>query len=200
MPAEPAAYISVQGSSALALYGRACAEVDRQLRAVRDPWWSAPTPCSDWTVRGLVNHLVVEDFWAADLLGGRTLADVGTSLDGDQLGAVPLQRWAEASQRALAAASAEGAMDRPVELSFGVVPGSEYAMQLFADHLVHAWDLATAIGSDLRLDGDLVEACLEWFVDVEDTYRAAGAIGPRIPVPPDAGRQTTLLAALGRTS
>ncbi|HEX2805210.1 MAG TPA: TIGR03086 family metal-binding protein [Kineosporiaceae bacterium] len=196
MRAEPI----VHASPALALYGRACAAFDRQVRAVRDPWWSAPTPCPDWTVRGLVNHVVVEDLCAAELLAGRTLADVGSSLDGDQLGAVPLQRWSEATQRALAAAAANGAMDRPVELSFGVVPGSEYAMQLFADHLVHAWDLAIALGTDLRLDSDLVEACLEWFADVEDAYRSAGAIGPRIQLPPGADRQTTLLAAFGRTS
>jgi uncharacterized protein (TIGR03086 family) len=185
---------------ALALYGRACAEFDRQVRAVRDPWWSAPTPCSDWTVRGLVNHVAVEDLWAAELLSGRTLEDVGSSLDGDQLGAVPLQRWSEASRRALVAAAADGALDRTVELSFGATAAGEYAMQLFADHLVHAWDLATALGRDLQLDGDLIEACLDWFAGVEDSYRAAGAIGPRVALSPDDGRQAALLAAFGRTS
>ena len=42
------------------------------------------------------------------------------------------------------------------------VPGREYTMQLFADHLIHAWDLARAIGVDERLDAGLVASCATW--------------------------------------
>ena len=41
-------------------------------------------------MRTLVNHVAVEDLWAAELFAGRTVAEVGDRLDGDQLGAVPL--------------------------------------------------------------------------------------------------------------
>ena len=37
---------------------------------------------------------------------------------------------------------------RIVHLSFGDFPGGEYTRQLFADHLIHAWELARAIGAD----------------------------------------------------
>jgi uncharacterized protein (TIGR03086 family) len=89
-------------------------------------------------------------------------------------------------------------MDDIVHLSFGDVPGSKYAMELFADHLVHAWDLATGLGRSIDLDPDAVDACLRWFADREDAYRAAGAIGPRPDVPAGADPQTRLLAAFGR--
>ena len=45
-----------------------------------------------------------------------------------------------------------------MHLSFGDVPGREYALQLAADHLVHAWDLARALGADTTLDADAVAA------------------------------------------
>jgi uncharacterized protein (TIGR03086 family) len=187
-------------TEALELLRHAAARFDELVAGIREPQWNDPTPCPGWTVRTLVNHVAVEDLWAAELLAGRTIAEVGDRLDGDQLGAVPLDRWHEAMRGALSAASAPGAMLGTVHLSFGDVPGSEYAMQLFADHLVHGWDLAVALGGPAGLDPDDAAAALAWFAEREDAYRAAGMIGPHLPAPPDADAGTRLLAAFGRTA
>ena len=50
-----------------------------------------PTPCTDWDVRDLVNHVVGEDALdrAADATA-RTIADVGDRFDGDLLGDDPV--------------------------------------------------------------------------------------------------------------
>jgi uncharacterized protein (TIGR03086 family) len=95
---------------------------------------------------------------------------------------------------------ADGALERIVDLSSGPTPATEYVSQLFADHLIHAWDLARAIGADERLDPELVDACAGWFASMEDLYRSIGAIGERPEVRPGADPQTTLLAAFGRTA
>ena len=187
-------------TEALELLRHAAARFDELVAGIREPQWNDPTPCPGWTVRTLVNHVAVEDLWAAELLAGRTIAEVGDRLDGDQLGAVPLDRWHEAMRGALAAAGAPGAMADTVHLSFGDVPGSEYAMQLFADHLVHGWDLAVALGRPAPLDPDHAAAALAWFAEREDPYRAAGMIGPHVPTPPDTDAATRLLAAFGRTA
>jgi uncharacterized protein (TIGR03086 family) len=165
-------------TEALELLRHAAARFDELVAGIREPQWNDPTPCPGWTVRTLVNHVAVEDLWAAELFAGRTIAEVGDRLDGDQLGAVPLDRWHEAMRGALAAAGAPGAMADTVHLSFGDVPGSEYAMQLFADHLVHGWDLAVALGAPAALDPTTRAAALAWFAEREDAYRAAGMIGP----------------------
>ena len=188
------------GTDALELLRHAAAGFDRLVADIREPQWNDPTPCSGWTVRTLVNHVAVEDLWAAQLFAGRTIAEVGDRLDGDQLGAVPLDRWQESVRGGLDAAGAPGAMTDTVHLSFGDVPGSEYAMQLFADHLVHGWDLAVALGRPAALDPDDAAAALAWFAEREDAYRAAGLIGPRVPTPADADAGTRLLAAFGRTA
>jgi uncharacterized protein (TIGR03086 family) len=170
-----------------------------RLHAVKPDQWDLPTPCEQWNVRELVGHMVGENVWAPELFAGKTIAEVGDRFDGDLLGSDPVTAFDTSATAAVRAASAEGALDRIVHLSFGDFPGKEYADQLFADALIHGWDLARAIDADERLDPDLVAACAQWFAYREDGYRQAGAIGPRVDVPAGADPQTRLLAAFGRT-
>ena len=181
-----------------AMMRRGAQEFGARVAQISAGQWAAATPCSDWTVRDLVSHLVSEDLWAVPLFAGSTISEVGNRFDGDVLGADPPGSWASASARAVEAAAEPGAMERTVHLSFGDFPGREYAMQLFADHLIHAWDLARAIGADDRLDAELVGACATWFAGMEDGYRSAGAVGARPPVPDSADPQARLLAMFGR--
>jgi uncharacterized protein (TIGR03086 family) len=183
-----------------ALHRRAVEEFDARVRAVGDDQWELPTPCSDWNVRQLVNHLVYENRWTVPLMGGSTIAEVGDRFEGDLLGDDPTAAWAESSTAAVRSVQADGALERVVDLSSGPTPAGEYVSQLFADHLIHAWDLARAVGADERLDPELVDACAAWFARMEPQYRASGAIGERPQTPPDADAQTTLLAAFGRTA
>ena len=126
---------------------------------IRDDQWSLPTPCTDWDVRALVNHVVGEDLWTVPLMHEHRIADVGDKFDGDVLGGDPKETAARAAGQAVAAVSEPGALDRTAHLSFGDFPATEYAYQLFADHLIHGWDLAVAIGADTHLDPHLVHEC-----------------------------------------
>jgi len=181
-----------------AMFGGAVAEFDARVRQIGGRQWQAATPDEDWAVRDLVSQIVGEDLWAPPLLAGSTIAEVGDRFDGDVLGADPRAAWAAASAGAVRAVGEPGVMDRIVHLSFGDFPDREYALQLLADHLIHAWDLARAVGADERLDAGLVESCATWFDAMEDGYRAAGVIGARQPVRDDADAQTLLLARFGR--
>jgi len=180
------------------MFRAAVAEFGSRVQQIGDHQWAAATPDEGWAVRDLMNHVVGEDLWAPPLLAGSTIAEIGSRFDGDVLGADPRAAWAAASAEAVRAAEADGAMDRIVHLSFGDFPGREYTLQLLADHLIHAWDLARAIGADERLDPELVTSCASWFEAVEDAYRSAGAIAARPPVPDGADPQTVLLARFGR--
>jgi uncharacterized protein (TIGR03086 family) len=161
--------------------------------------WSAATACSGWTVRDLVGHVVEEDLWAQGLFAGLTLEQAGSRLPHDPLGESPAEACRSAVAGALAAAGAHDVRRHTVHLSVGETPAGEYAMQLFADHLVHAWDLAAALARPHVPDPAHVRAALDWFGPHEDAYRAAGLIGPRPPLPAGADDLTTLLAAFGRT-
>lgn len=180
------------------LHRRSCRFFADAVDGVHAVQWSDPTPCADWDVRTLVNHVVAEDRWTPPLLAGSTIEDVGDRFDGDVLGARPAAASRAASDEAVEAVRRGGTLDHTVHLSFADAPASEYVWQLFTDHLLHAWDLRRATGQDDRLPPDLVEACAGWFAEREDLYRSAELIGPPLPVPDFADPQTRLLAAFGR--
>src|SRR6202051_4679497 len=62
-----------------------------RARQIGEQQWSAATPCTEWNVRLLVNHVAGEYLWVPEMLSGRTIAEVGDRLDGDVLGADPLR-------------------------------------------------------------------------------------------------------------
>jgi uncharacterized protein (TIGR03086 family) len=180
------------------LHRRSVDGMTARINAVGDDGWSAPTPCSEWCLRDLVNHVTYECLWTVPLMEGKTISEVGDAFEGDLLGADPKAAWDAAAKAAVEVVSAPGATSRTVHLSFGDFPGEEYARQMFADMLIHSWDVAKATGGDDRLDPELVSACAAWFGPMEDAYRGAGVIGPRIETPEDVDEQTRLLAAFGR--
>ena len=179
-------------------YRRSLTGFVERVAQIRADQWEQPTPCPDWTVRGLVNHLVGEERWSVPLFAGATIAEVGDRYDGDLLGADPVAAVTEAAKAAEAAVAEPVVLDRTVHLSFGDTPAEEYLRQLLADHLVHSWDLAAAIGTDPGLDADLVAECASWYADREELYRQAGAVGPRVEPAPQATRQDRLIGAFGR--
>ncbi|HZA87141.1 MAG TPA: TIGR03086 family metal-binding protein, partial [Acidimicrobiales bacterium] len=133
------------------LHQRTVAEFVSRLDTVGDKW-SAPTPCSDWDVRALVNHIAYEDLWTVPLMEGATIAEVGDRFEGDLLGDDPVAAARAAADAATIAAASGLVAGRTVHLSFGDTPAEEYAYQLAADHLIHGWDLAAATGGDRRFD------------------------------------------------
>ncbi|HET7490008.1 MAG TPA: TIGR03086 family metal-binding protein [Acidimicrobiales bacterium] len=184
----------------VAVYRRAAEGFGSLVRQVEASQWGRSTPCADWDVRALVHHVVNEDAWAPPLLAGRTIAEVGDSLDGDLLGDDPVSAWDDRIGAALAAAGEDGVLDRVVHVSFGDISGREYLSQMATDHVIHGWDLARGIGAPDDLDPDLVEWTWGFIEPQADAWRAAGVFGPRVEVPDGASLQVRLLALLGRTA
>ena len=167
-----------------------------RVNAVRPDQWDDPTPCREWSVRDLANHVTGEDLWTPPLLQGSTIEEVGTRFDGDILGDHPIQAALAAAREAIRTVADTLPAGGTVHLSYGEEKMEEYVHQLAADHLVHAWDLAAATGGDRRLDPTLVHAVAAWFADREELYRAGGVIGAAFP--PSGEAQGDLLAAFGR--
>lgn len=160
--------------------------------------WTLPTPCVDWDFRHLVNHVVGEDRWTKPLVDGRTIAEVGNSLDGDLLGDEPIAAARDAADEAVTAVAARLPEGGLVHLSYGEEAIAQYILQLTADHLIHGWDLAVATGQDRDLDHELVAAVSAWFADWEQRYRSTGVVADR-PGSARAGSPAAdLLIAFGR--
>jgi len=180
------------------LYVKAMSATRAYLDAVRADQWQNATPCTEWNVKDVANHLIGENLWAAELLDGKTIAQVGNRLDGDLAGNDPAAAYRASVRAATAACTAPGAMQSTCHLSFGDYSGSEYASQLLLDTLIHGWDIARGSGQDTRLDPELVEVCLPIATQLTNQFRDAGVFGENLPVGPDADAQTRLLAMMGR--
>jgi len=172
------------------------------VKGAQDSHAGAPTPCADWDVRALLNH-VIGTLWLADGL----LADheprypmaPGGLPPADIVGTDPAAAYAEAAAAALAAAASGDARTRAHLTPLGEMPGPALAGFTTLDIAVHGWDLATATGQPADLDGRLAAHVLAFAEQTLATpeSRAAG-IGPAIAIAADAPVTQRLAAFLGR--
>lgn len=180
------------------LFRRNTARSTELVAAVGDDQWTNATPCAEWDVRALLNHLTSEQLWAPHLLAGETIEQVGDRYDGDVLGDDPRGAWRSAVAGSVDAFSQPGVVDRTVHLSYGDESAREYLTQMLTDAAVHGWDLAVGIGADDAMDAETASFLLEHWQAREDLVRGSGLFGDLVAVPGDADDQTKLLALLGR--
>ncbi|MEY2432150.1 MAG: hypothetical protein QOC92_1875 [Acidimicrobiaceae bacterium] len=173
---------------------RALDATGRIVANIKPDQLDASTPCEDYDVRGLLQHVISGNYWVAPLVEGRTIEEVGDALDRD----FAADEYDASATSAGDAFAQPGAMQKPVAVSYGPVPAEVYAGHRFIDVLIHGWDLAKATGQDMRLDAELVSACWEVINPQMELLKGSGMFGTEVSVPPDADSQTKLLAALGR--
>jgi uncharacterized protein (TIGR03086 family) len=164
---------------------------------VGDDQWSGPTPCSDWDVRELVNHVTGEDLWTVPLLEGRTIEEVGDSHAGDLLGDDPIAAYDRVNDLATAAVSATTDLDAVAHLSYGDFPVREYLVHTAIYRAFQAWSIAKLLGFGYSLPDELVEGLWEHVGPQVDTFREMGVFPPEIAVPADADSETRLLGRVG---
>lgn len=176
---------------------------DATAQSIAADEWHNTTPCVDWNVRALVNHLVYEQLWATPMMDGATVEDVGDRFDGDLLGSDPISAWKIAAAESAAAVSAPGAQERTINTSMGPSPATQYLGEMTCDLIVHRWDLGQAIDREERFTDDEVAqvgALVAAISPMQSQLEAAGIFGPPVEVPRNADAQTRVLAALGRSA
>lgn len=180
------------------VHAEAAAAFAERATGIGDGDWGRPTPCAEWSVRELVNHVVAGNLWTAELTRGRTIEDVGDALDGDLLGDQPVQAVERSAAIASAAFEADGVMEAPCAVSYGPVPGAVYCGHRTVDLVGHGWDLATATGQDAAINPAHVKACLEIVEPQFELLRASGMFGDAVDPGPAADPEHRLLCMLGR--
>ena len=171
------------------------------VHKVGDDQWHDDTPCTDWDVRALVNHVAGELFWVTPMVDGKSIDDVSGALDGDLMGDDPVAAWDRAVKESSTAFGASGALDGTIQSSMGPMPVRQYLADLTCDLIVHRWDLGDAISERQRFTRDELEqlqAMVDQVVPMADQLVASGYFAAAQPIPADADPQQTILAALGR--
>ena len=179
-------------------YARAVADFTEKVHAIRPDQWTDPTPCTEWDVRALVNHLTYENLWVPELIGGRTVAEVGDRFDGDVLGDDPVDAWDRSAKGAVEALTADGALDRTVDTSAGPTPASDYLDQIFVDAVIHGWDLARGTNAEDTIRVEFADELFSAYGPREAELRSYGVYGSTVVPPDGANTQTKLLAVFGR--
>ncbi|WP_432001347.1 TIGR03086 family metal-binding protein [Streptomyces sioyaensis] len=166
------------------------------LRAVRDDQLARPTPCAEYDVRALLNHLfhVVVAF--------QTLAakkDADFSRTPDRLGEYGTQwpeRFAAETARLVEAWAAPGAEDG---LTGGMnLPARTVGAMVLLDLTVHSWDVARATGQPYVPADGCVAELRALVAQMGPTARKMNVFAEPLPVPPGAGDLDVLLAETGR--
>ncbi|MFF4349706.1 TIGR03086 family metal-binding protein [Streptomyces sp. NPDC001530] len=137
--------------------------VHESLRVValaREADWERDTPCAGWTLRQLVAHMAAQHYgFAAAARGtGREAAYWREPEDMSD----PGRTYRGAATAVLAAFAEPGVTEREFALPElgGEFPGGRAVGFHFIDYVVHAWDVAAALGAGLDLPGHVLDAAL----------------------------------------
>lgn len=173
-------------------------EFARRLRLVGpDDWWR-PTPCSEWDVRALVNHVVGGCVRHQMLLHDAQTHEVEATRAVDHLGADPVAAFAAAADAVVSCFCEDGALERIIHHAAGERTGRELLSMRVLDSAIHSWDLARGIGAEETLDDEVVNFLLAYTsgLDIRPGQRAFAPADA--DVPRDASSQDQLLHRLGR--
>ena len=177
---------------------RASDEFERKLRAVRSEQWGWPTPCTEWNVRQLVNHMTRGNLNYVDLLAGGTSAEFRRLREVDALGTDPVGAYTRSVRECAEAFAEPGALRRVLDYPLGRLTGQQALAVRTTDSTIHTWDLARAIGLDDRLDTGLVA----WIDDhLDEIYAGLAEIHQFFAAPISASvgsQQDRLLRRVGR--
>jgi len=146
-----------------------------------------PTPCDDWDVRTLLNHMLDSQRYFREAAQGQD-AQLPQVPPPDLLADDPVSQYDEARASTLRAYSEPGVIDRT---------GPALAIA-FVDQLVHGWDLARATGQDATMPDELAQAAFAAVDGQLTDDRRGTAFKPAVPVPDDASAQDRLLGYGGR--
>ncbi|WP_405061788.1 TIGR03086 family metal-binding protein [Kribbella sp. NBC_01505] len=179
---------------------RAGAVLGEIVMQVRPEHLSLPTPCPDWTVRGLLRHIVSEnEGFAAAATNGSAPVQTWT---GGRLGDNPAGAYRRSNVAVADAFADGGALDRLMEVrEYGSFPRRIALTFHHLDCVIHAWDLAQALDLPYSPPYDLVEAALDLARRIPDTESARGpgaAFERSLKVSGTASPFHQLLGLLGR--
>lgn len=178
-------------------YQRALLATGHIVAGVRPEQLGNRTPCADWDVRLLLNHIIGGNYMFAELARGGRVDATGEMEDYTRPS--PGTHYLESAEAVMAAWAEPGAMDRRVHMPFGDVPASAAVCIHFLDIVVHGWDLARATDQDATIAPDLAAEALDISSDLlSPELRDAGVFGPEVPALADDPLHHRLVAFMGR--
>ena len=168
------------------------------VAALEPEHWDRPSPCSEWSVFDVVDHVVAGERFTVGVLAGASLAEAVEAQVGlDPQNADVVGQVTDAAAAALAAF--DGSLDRIIHHRVGLISARRMLGFRIIDQLGHTWDVAMATDQPVALDPNALAVGLEIALSERVTLERS----PNFATSPDDGVQTgdpltTFLRAIGR--
>jgi uncharacterized protein (TIGR03086 family) len=134
-----------------ALLARARDEFEQRVCGEPPDRCGDPTPCGDWTVRHVIDHVMAGEIFAARVLDGATIEEAVDGLLGvDLVGTDPLPGFRAGADAVAATFARAGALESIVDHPTGDTSGTTFVEFRTTDYTGHARDLARAPGRATR--------------------------------------------------
>ena len=176
----------------------AAAETINIVNGVRPEQFGDSTPCDEWDVRTLLNHIILWTAYsseqrarggsvAEDLMNKDFAANPGFAAD-----------YAAQADKALDAWADPAAWERDLGVMGSATPSADIAALLIAESVLHGWDLAVATGQRYQCDDATAVAVLDVVREQGELFRQYKGFADPVKVPDDASVFDKALAESGR--
>lgn len=161
------------------------------LRGISEDDLDKETPCAEFTVGRLADHLIGSMIGLGGMAGANVVPAESGTLE---------SRVAFAAQQALEAWNTRG-LKGSVKLGDNDMPAALAANILSVEFLIHAWDFAVATGGQVHVSDEVTRYVLDLARQViSPQQRAGGSFAEAIEVGPDAHVLERLIAFSGRVA
>jgi uncharacterized protein (TIGR03086 family) len=182
----------------MASAGRATVDIANNIKPDQ---LGLPTPCADWDVRALVNHIMFWSAFRSELAARKQTAPADDPIT-EETDFTRDDGWAATLQTQLGKAIAAWAEPTAIEgntgLAGGSMPAPAICTMMIGELVVHGWDLAKATGQHLEVDDEIVAAVHELTTNMAEQGRAYGAYGAEVQAQAGATPLDRVLALSGR--
>jgi uncharacterized protein (TIGR03086 family) len=170
----------------------------RSVAGVDASQFSRPTPCTEWDVHALLNHLIL---WTSYSLEARAHGgSVSQDLIDRDFAAEPGYAAGYRAQldRALAAWAAPQVWEGSLDVMGSATPAADVAALNLAEMVLHGWDLAAATGQRYQVGDAAAAAALEAIAANAELFRQYKGFAEPVTLAPDASVLDQALALSGR--
>jgi uncharacterized protein (TIGR03086 family) len=176
------------------LHRRAGSMAADVIARVRPDQLGQATPCTEWDVRALINHVVGGNLRLAAMVVGEPVPDAGE----DVLGGDPLASFRDSFGRLCEVFDRAGFLEQAFPTPLGEGPGALLAEMRVVELTIHTWDVAAATRQPRDLDPELVSFADSVLRSMPIPRGAKGPFAPEQPSPAGAMGADRLAAFAGR--
>lgn len=181
----------------VAMFDRAVESTDEVVAGISKDQLDGDTPCTEWSVRDLLNHLIGE----LEMVAAAGAGEPAPTSDTDYTSEDHAAAYRAAAAGARDAFAAPGAMGKKFAMPWGETPGQALLGLVLADVVVHGWDLARGTAQEIAIPDDVAEAVYgmtSGMMEPKGSFPRGTSFAPPVEVPDDAPIRDKMLAYLGR--